>query len=238
VSASASLWFKLERQQVALPAVRLWEPTLEVSESNGTIQVGYAAPGTLACTEVREVTLSFLNHELQGVWSQPAGPIDARMLEDFEGVFVAKASYSNQSEGPVESLEVSSPGVAYSSRAGAPPSRGAACVIGDQGHAAGECPLTDGKLAEVQVAGGPIVIDFGAARSIQMVLLRGSVTAVYLEASQDNQQWSVLETLDGSLPVAHPPAGTSARYLRLRARPQTEQEYGGGFGSVSEVSVW
>lgn len=246
VSASAALHFTLETQTVQLPKLTLWEPRLEVQSTSSGVEIVHDPAPAFGCAEVRDLHVTFVDRTVEGVWTQQAGSLagrakttfDPRLLEDIEGVFYTRAGYSDRGDGPVTSFELASAGLPWTSRAGAPPSRGAGCVLDGRTLAAGACPLTDGRFQALKPGAGPVTVDLGTARRVELIVVRGSFTQVFLETSSDGKGWTRVHTLERGAEKVTPPTGLSARYVRLTPRTQTEQEYGGSIASLSEASVW
>ncbi|MGI5860830.1 MAG: hypothetical protein ACOX6T_02105 [Myxococcales bacterium] len=157
--------FVLPAQHVSLPDLRLWEPAIEVSSEAGGFSVSFAAPPQLACMTPSEPALQFGDAQRRLLLSQPVGPVDARLLEDFAGTVAVAQDYENSGRGAIENLRLTSPKVAFTGTAGAPPSRGAACEIDGQRFEVGACPVTDGQIERSTRSETSLVVELPQAHS-------------------------------------------------------------------------
>lgn len=225
--------FILPTQHVSLPDLQLWEPAVEASSEDGRFSIGFAAPPQLACMTPSEPVLQFDDAGRHPLLSQPVGPVDARLLEDFAGVVSVVLDYENGGGGPIEDLRLTSPKAAFVGTAGAPPSRGAACQIAGQRFEAGQCPLTDGQLERSTESETSVVVELPQARSASLIVVRGSaIDGARIESSLDGQSWSELFTVgSGACAVVEPPAAVSLSQVRVT--PARDSRL-----FVSELSVW
>jgi hypothetical protein len=214
---SAVAWARLRKERVTLPALRLWEPALGLSGSGGALRVELAPPPELACAERTLLALELLDDQGRTFWSQAGTELDARVLEDATGTLSVRARFENQAWGSqVDVLELRTGAATFAGTAGPPPSRGAACTLDGVAHPA-DCPLSDGRMELVRVAGGQARLDLGAERALGPIVLRGSFSSLALSVSGDGQTWTALEGgLSGDSLFVLPPPSVRARHLRLQ----------------------
>ncbi|HSA20119.1 MAG TPA: discoidin domain-containing protein, partial [Myxococcota bacterium] len=194
-------------------------------------------PPTLACTTRQELALEFTDPQGRASWSQAAGALDLRVLEDAQGTLLARARFENTAwDRQVDTLELYSGAVPFAGTAGAPPSRGAACTLAGQSYPGG-CPLTDGGMELSTSPDGLAQIDLGAVRAVELVVLRGSFSALELSASLDGQSWTPLASgLTGDSLQVTPPQPVQLRHLKLR---EGLDDYGQQRSLLlAEVSAW
>ena len=107
------------------------------------------------------------------------------------------------------------------------------------------CTLTDGDFGtavtlqscatsscSAQTLNNWAYVDLGAARSISLVVVRGSVTGAVVESSLDANAWSAVSATPQS-GVFEATGSGMARYVRVRADSATETIAG-----LTEISVW
>lgn len=231
--ASVAVQAYFRQQPVALPLLRLWEPTFTTSASGMELTVAGSEPAALGC-------MTRSSHELQFrsarglLWSQAGGPVDLRVLEDDAVALSGLAHFKSEFTRAVSSVWFRSGEVTVQGTAGRPPSRGASCALGTQPQSS-SCALTDGALTTTVVNDGAATIDLGAVRTLALIVVRGALTSATLEGSTDGASWTPLASgLSGAFVAA--PSTASARFVRLsEGRDEQNQQR---MLSVSEVSVW
>ncbi|HEU5001156.1 MAG TPA: hypothetical protein VFW71_00035 [Actinomycetota bacterium] len=245
--------FTVQTATLALPALRLWGATPGVATGGGP-QPSYrvtwpdlpSSIGGSASYGVRFVDgaagASGDDWAVRGARSGTT--VDGRVLEDRSGNVEVDAATSAAGPHTTFRFTYRSATVAFHGP-GAPPSRGAGCLVQPGGGAPvalHPCPLTDGNLS----TGGALapspcagctpagttaaIIDLGTPRPLGLVVVRGATTGVAIEGSNDLSSWSMLGSLDADLGATA--VHGSARYIRVRSLS------GLGLGGLAEVSVW
>lgn len=253
-AGSATVAFTVQTATLALPALHLWGAAPSLT----------AAGGGRAADRVSwpDLPASIGGHVSYGVRFLDGSPgsgggddwvvsgarsgtaVDDRVLEDRSGSVEVDASTSRP--GPHTTLRFTyrTSTVPFHGP-GAPPSRGAACLVQAGSGAPASlrpCPLTDGNLSTPTALGASpctgctpaapdaAIIDLGKARAVSLVVVRGATAELAVEGSNDLSTWSALGSLDAE-PAALAVSG-SARYVRVRSQS------GLGLGGLAEVSVW
>jgi hypothetical protein len=249
-AGSVAALFRVQTEQVGLPDLLVWRPTIWVHGTGQTRALTVFPEPPLG----REMRLTI--RDAQG---NPLAPeqkvghtdkIDARLIEDFDVRVDITASGDSGGARVVHS----SPVFAFrDAGAGPPPSRGATCRRYDEKgrlRTFDPCPVTDGNLltlappvaadcADVPpdqhstclTAAERLELDLGERRPLRLVVVRGTrFGTLTVSTSNDGRTWSDPVPRDvrpGELvATVRPPAGR-ARYVRVT-----------GAGNASEVSVW
>lgn len=230
-------WARFRRQHVALPDFRLWEPALALVPGEGQLVVQLEQPTRRACTSPQEMQIEFVDAQGQLVWSQPPDRVDTRVLEDMHGTARVHARFSNDAlDRQVDSFALYSGAVAFAGSAGAPASRGTACVLAGQTHTS-DCPLSDGAVELITEATGSAQLDLGTIRTLELVVLRGLFQSVTLSASVDGQAWTPIASgLAGSFVSVAPAQTLQARHLRLQEGRDAQGQQPALV--VGELSAW
>ncbi|MDT4893828.1 MAG: hypothetical protein QOE97_2863 [Pseudonocardiales bacterium] len=250
--ASTTVTFAVRETSVALPDARLWDAAARVTEAAGRIRLSWTALPAGAGSKAAFTAQLFDPQRQAAVWSQPAkgsaADVDARLLEDHSGAAAvsARTSLSGQGAADVHGVYLS-PRVAVRPIAGAPPSRGRAClaVTGTATLATAPqnpCRATDGDLltpARLIAAPGTkgtvvdgAVVDLGSSRRVQLVVGRGLSGQVLVELSDDGRTYRTIATGTGVTTAVSPPGAPTARFVRLRSPSGLDESL------LSEVSVW
>ncbi|HLT29980.1 MAG TPA: hypothetical protein VK013_08050 [Myxococcaceae bacterium] len=249
--ASRTERFIIQSTELSTPELRLWEPQLTVSndETEASVTFGALPEGASEARVAFHVPGALL-------WSEAytsGATIDARLLEDAVGTVSIRTTTTGQRDEVSFEAQHVSELIAFTGRAGAPPSRDASCIaVGDSGQpvVVESCAVTDGDFVtrfeapadpgcqpdaegagcESARADRSLTVDLGSERAASLVVLRGLVGEVIAEHSVDGETWSAI-TLDGM--VGELPAATSARYVRLRSKTDDAPVL-----SLAELSVW
>lgn len=251
---SATVRFLVQTERVDVP-LHMWEPAVEA--------VADARAGTVTWTDVPAAVVpaeadaagaiervAFQRGAGELVWQAPGrsglATFDPRVLEDSRGTVSVAAEWKNvrvhDERGRMIDLILRSARMPYRSRAGAPPSRGAACWWQAGGAVVPmvPCPLTDGEFATPagqpacpgETPCGPatdVVVDRGAAAPLALIVVRGCRDRCLVSTSTDAKRWTPAGSIAGSevaLPIAKP---VTARYVRVG---------GEDLDTLREVSLW
>lgn len=253
---SATIRFLVQTQAITLP-LRFWEPSVELLADGRTATAKWAdvpaqivPPGIDAASAAERVI--FQRGPAETVWiaSGRSGlaSFDPRVLEDSRGTVSVAAEWTEQTvtddRGRTIDLILRSGRLPYRSRAGAPPSRGAACSARIDGQpqmvAVSPCPLTDGDF--VVPAGPPpcasngpcgraaeMIVDWASAKPLAMIVVRGCAQQCVVATATDPDRWTVAGTItgpDAALMLSRP---ATARFVRVS---------GQNMDALREVSMW
>lgn len=243
--ASATAEFVVQTERVTLPRLALEDPGLRLEDR---------APSVLARWSTRRagpLDLGFETASPVPVWRQRAtgwrAALDARVLEDASGQVVLSGRSTDRIQGSEVALGWRSPGTAFASAAGAPPSRAARCRWSRPGALTTDatCGLTDGDL--VEAADAPPVCAPGQSTaapnacpppSTVTVLLAGPLRPDLLVLRGCGSGCPVSTSSDGK---AFRPVGTGSgdhAALRLDRRPVVAVQVALRGQGLREVSVW
>jgi hypothetical protein len=215
--------FTVGRSDVHFPPLRFWDPT----------PFGAGDPVGLHFDVAPTYALSWLDRGGEAVWAANSPrTLDARILEDVDGTFLAEATGSLTIKGRHVRVTFSNAPSPYRGPDGAPISRGQACAFDREEVAAQPCPLTNGVLhaqspcrSNGRCPSAAVVVDLGTVRSIGLVVVRGC-GGCGIATSTDERDWSTLGTVAG--PNAAFRAAIEARYVRAQ----------GAVGTLSQISAW
>lgn len=247
--AAASARFRIQTTTVRLPPLDLVDPGLVVDADGGAVTALWSTPAP------GPYELRFETADPVPVWTVVApGPptaIDARVLEDTAGRAVLTGASTTAIEGSDVALGWRSPGVAYTSGAGVPASRGRDCTFVDAGGVVGaetgSCALTDGELSVAAAAppicaGDPsttttacsapeaVLIDLDSPVPAELVVVRGCDGGCTVDVSADGRTYRPAGAVadEFGAAVLDGQAIVSVR-VGLGSTPG---------GSLREVSVW
>ena len=155
---------------------------------------------------------------------QAASTMDARPMEDQRGTVRVHSEGLRSTDGDLVHMEGNSVPVPFSATAGPAPSRAhAQCVIAAWQY----CHILDGDLTRREMSGTEAVVDLGARRLVDLVVVHGVGPWLTLQYSQDG-----ITFVDASsVPlgeVAVVPTTIRARYFRALVQG----------GRLAEVSLW
>jgi hypothetical protein len=251
--------FKPDRNQIRRDLV-IWAPAFVF---DGSVARWQPAPSEVLGKDSAGYAVVFddglsrspLKSTISPVWrfglAAPGQALDQRLLEDGAGdaaLLVTIGSMTHRSDL-----------IAYQGSAGAPPSRGASCVVrGVEGEPErrSDCSFTDGDFT-----GGPVPppcpgkeercnrevrwasVDLGTERQVGLVVLRGCSRTCRVESSIDAEIWTELK---GDL-ADHGPTGrpVGGKYLTLNASGNQTARYvrvvaaeAKALDDLSELSIW
>lgn len=241
--------FIIQRTRIQTPDLKLWEPQLSVVTDPSQARVTFGALPTGATgTRITFRTADAL------VWGEDYASgeaVDARLLEDATGTVSVSVSSTGERDDTEFTAQNVSESIAFTGRAGAPPSRNAVCTAaGASGveEPVTDCALTDGDFAstltpprdtgctsgepscESALANHRYTVDLGEARAASLLVVRGNVRDVIVERSADGATWAAVTLEEGAASL---PAGSTVRYVRVRSdRDDTSVR------SPAEISVW
>ena len=243
--------FYIQKTQVTLPPLRLWETGGTEADANGAASFSWPSLESAIGSAADDYKLQITTSKGQIVWSAPASgsssqiSIDPRVTQDFAGNWAVWAHRKVPGDGTDFDLTWYSPSAAYASHASVPASRGKDCWLqGPSGPVMqSPCPLTDGDLAtSLQRLPAPqcpsgqsctppqqnnwVYVDLGAATPLSALVLYDvafGTSAATVEGSSDGTSWSTLAASISSQPYQLVKLSGTARYLRLRLADATAQ---------------
>ena len=256
--------FYIQKAQVTLPTLRVWETAGSEDDASGAPTFSWPSLDSSIGSAADDYQLRITTTKGQTIWSAAASgssthvSIDARVTQDFAGNWATWAHRKLAGDGTDFDLTWYSPSLAYASHAEVPLSRGKDCWLeGANGPVVqSPCPLTDGDLGtSLQPLPTPacpsgqtctppqqnnwVYVDLGAATAVSALVLYDVATSsssfAVVEGSMDATTWTPL-----AAPIANGPyqlvtlSGT-ARYVRLRLQEATGQF--ASFGN-SELAIF
>jgi hypothetical protein len=248
--AAISARFKVQVEDVRVPALRLVDPALTVDGAEAVVaRWSTSAPGPYE--------LTFETDEPVALWQVTTATgeatIDPRVLEDTSGRVVVAAGFEDEIEGSDLAVRWRSPGVGYAAGAGPPPSRGRPCryvdAAGTTGPADAGCGLTDGNLVVEDAASSicppatdeaatttactaPVagIVDLGGAVPAELIVVRGCPGGCAVDVSADGTTFRPVGAVADGYGI-----------VELDGQPVTAVRVGlgtGTTGALREVSVW
>lgn len=249
--------FEISTATIAVPKATFWEPE-KLSATPGPQSVEYSFSEFRSKPKPKGYQVS-VTDSVETIWAQPGSPsgkFDARAVADAKGELHVVATVQQKVEEVTFTTTHHSPRIPLAGAAGAPPSRGATCeVAGATGPVPlTPCPFTDGTYSgpfpsrscpqatptpsspKRCTANSWISVDLGTARPISAVFLHGlgMSSDTNVETSDDGRQWTKrAKQKPAQFLMLTMPAGTSARYVRVRSGNETDSIYG-----LTELSIW
>ncbi len=237
--------FYIQKTEVALPPLRLWESIGTEDDTSSTPTFSWPSLASSIGTAADDYRLQITTAQGQTVWSAAASGsaaqirIDPRVTQDFGGNWAIWAHRKLPGDGTDFDVTWYSPSSAYASRGSIPLSRGKDCWLqGPSGPVdQSPCPLTDGDLAtslrplppSACPPGQPctpapqnnwVYVDLGAAAPLSALVLYdvalGSSTQLAVEGSLDAATWTSLAAAVSGQPYQLVTLSATARYVRLR----------------------
>ena len=246
---STTLSFTVKKTTVQLPAARLWNAGLKVSQSKDHIQLRWNALPSSYGSKAAFSANVYIPNQQAALWIQSAkgtaADIDPRVIEDINGTAAAGArtSLDGTGTGTVHANYLSGR-LPVRATAGAPPSRHRACdaVMGIANFTTAtqaSCGATDGNLVSPARLTGTkaavvtgAVIDMGRPVHISLVDAHGIAGLTDVELSNDGKSYHQVGILADSLSSFSPPGDPVARYVRVRAPSGLDESL------LYEISVW
>ncbi|MDX9721157.1 MAG: discoidin domain-containing protein [Myxococcota bacterium] len=226
-SASVRVGFTARHEDNPLPPITLLEEGPSLRQDAGGLQLEARWPEELACMREVHRLVQFHSNAGDFVWEQAPGPVDPRLLEDFDGTMRSVSARDNEGWGGISNLVLQSKPSPFVSNRLMPVSRGATCEI--DGAAAEPCPFTDASTLVYSIESSA-VIDLGAARALSLLVLRAA-SQLSIEYSEDGTNWRRLDYEDNAAIVTVSVSAT-ARYLRLSPDEDSSSAL------LGELSAW
>lgn len=223
--ASVSARFQIQKTDLALPVMKLWEPTVQVTVNPRTARANWAPRETAADEQV------VFTDPISGatVWAadgRGTATFDARVLEDAKGNAAVESTGNADAGGTSYRYTYRSAPVPFTGSTGPPPSRGFAC-------SPQPCSLTDGKYgtpATLPASAQEAIVTLDKSRPVELIVVRGCPGDCQVETSIDAQSWKLVGS--GKVPFFSitPPLGPDVYQIRVRS--------GSDVSRMAEISVW
>ncbi len=245
--------FYIQKAQVTLPTLRLWEAAGSEDDSSGAPTFSWPSLQGSISSAADDYKVQITTAKGQTIWSAPASgsstrvSIDPRVTQDFAGNWATWAHHKLSGDGTDFDLTWYSPSVAYASHGRVPPSRGKDCWLqGANGPVKqSPCPLTDGDLGtSLQPLPAPacpsgqtctpppqnnwVYVDLGAATAVSALVLYdvafgSSSSFATVEGSVDGAAWTPLAAPISNQRYQLVSLSGTARYVRLRLQDPMAQ---------------
>jgi hypothetical protein len=237
--------FYIQRTQVTVPPLRLWETAGSEDDASGAPSFAWPSLQSAIGSAADDYRLQITTVKGQIIWSASTPgsstqvSIDARVTQDFVGNWSIWAHRKIAGEGTDFDLTWYSPSTAYASHGQVPASRGKDCWLqgADGPVKQSPCPLTDGDMATSlhplpapqcpsgQTCTPPpqnnwVYVDLGAATTVSALVLYdvafGSSSLATVEGSLDGAAWTPLAAPISNQRYQVVTLSATARYVRLR----------------------
>lgn len=239
----ASVRFKIQRTELEVPALRVWDASATLTSENGSTRASWPSlPGDYGSSPNYRVR--FLDSSGGTVWSvddaSPGQAVDFRLLEDRRGTVEVGATTSEPGPDTTFRFEYFARPAPFSGP-GSPPSRGVPCAAATTDGRVTPlepCPLSDGDLARQSgfsadgVVRSAAYLDLGEYHPVSLVVSRGALGTTSIETSTDAVTWIPMGTGTGRLVSAQSPNPVSSRYVRIRTTNNVD------LSPLVEVSAW
>ena len=245
VPAGVNADFYIQKTQVTVPLLRLWETAGREDDAGGAASFSWPSLQSSIGSAADDYRLQITNAKGQTIWSAAASAsstqvgIDPRVTQDFAGNWAVWAHRKIPGDGTDFDLTYYSPSTAYASRGHIPASRGKDCWLqGASGPVKQTpCSLTDGDLGSSlqplpasqcpsgQTCTPPpqnnwVYIDLGVATTVSALVLYdvafGSSPSGTVEGSLDATTWTPLAASISNQRYQSVTLSGTARYVRLR----------------------
>ena len=262
--AGVNVDFYIQKTQVTLPTLRLWESVGTESDAGGMAAFSWPSLGGAIGATADDYKLQITTTQGQTIWSAPASggatqlAIDPRVTQDFAGNWAIWAHRKIAGDGTDFDVTWYSPATAWASRGLVPPSRGKDCWLeGPDGPVQqSPCALTDGNLATaLQPLPAPacpsgqsctpppqnnwVYVDLGAPTAVSALVLYGvafgSSPFATVEGSLDAATWTPLAAPIASKSYQLVALTGTARYVRVRLDDEMAQF---GASGNSEIAIY
>jgi F5/8 type C domain len=243
-AAGVNADFYIQKTQVTVPPLRLWETAGTEDDAGGAVSFSWPSLQSSIGSAADDYRLQITNATGQTIWSTGTAAsstqvgIDPRVTQDFAGNWAVWAHRKIPGDSTDFDLTYYSPSTAYASHAHIPASRGKDCWLqGASGPVKQTpCPLTDGDLGTSlqplpasqcpsgQTCTPPpqnnwVYIDLGAATTVSALVLYdvalGSSSGT-VEGSLDATAWTQLAASISNGRYQLVTLSGTARYVRLR----------------------
>lgn len=256
--------FYVQKTQVTVPPLRLWENTGVEDDTSGAPSFSWPSLESSIGSVADDYRLQITTAKGQIIWSATTSGsstqvgIDPRVTQDFAGNWATWAHRRIAGDGTDFDLTWYSPSIAYATQGRIPLSRGKDCWLqGASGPVKqSPCPLTDGDLAtSLQPLPAPqcpsgqtctpppqnnwVYVDLGTATTMSALALYdvafGSSSFAVVEGSLDGAAWTPLAAPISNRQYQFVTLSGTARYVRLRLGDTSAQLP--AFGN-SEVAIF
>jgi hypothetical protein len=263
-SAGVDADFYIQKTQVTVPPLRLWEASGVEDDTSGAPSFSWPSLESSVGSVADDYRLQITTAKGQLIWSATTSGsstqvgIDPRVTQDFAGNWAAWAHRKIAGDGTDFDLTWYSPSTAYAMQGRTPPSRGKDCWLQGAGGPVKQspCALTDGDLAtSLQPLPAPqcpsgqtcpppaqnnwVYIDLGTATTVSALVLYdvafGASSSATVEGSLDGAAWTPLASPISSQQYQLVTLAGTARYVRLRLGDANAQFP--AFGN-SEVAIF
>jgi hypothetical protein len=254
--------FYIQKTQVTVPPLRLWETAGVESDASGAPSFSWPSLESSIGSAADDYRLQITTAGGQIIWSAKTSGsstqlnVDPRVTQDFAGNWATWAHRKIAGDGTDFDLTWYSPSMAYASHGRIPLSRGKNCWLqGPSGPVQqSPCPLTDGDLAtHLQPLAPPqcpsgqsctpppqnnwFYVDLGTATTVSALVLYdvalGSSSFATAEGSLDGTAWTALAAPISNQQYQLVTLTGTARYVRLRLVDPTAQLPAFGNGEVA-----
>jgi hypothetical protein len=256
--------FYIQKTQVTVPPLRLWETTGIEDDASGAPSFSWPSLESSIGSIADDYRLQITTPKGQTIWSAMTSGsstqvgIDPRVTQDFAGNWATWAHRKIAGDGTDFDLTWYSQSMAYATRGRIPPSRGKDCWLqGASGPVKqSPCPLTDGDLATSlhplpapqcpsgQTCTPPpqnnwVYVDLGTAMTVSALAFYdvafGSSSFAMVEGSLDGAAWTPLAAPISNRQYQLATLSGTARYVRLRLGDASAQFP--AFGN-SEIAIF
>jgi hypothetical protein len=237
--------FYIQRTQVAVPPLRLWETAGSEDDANGAPSFSWPSLQSSLGSVADDYRLQITTTTGQVIWSAATQGsstqvgIDPRVTQDFAGNWAVWAHRKIAGDGTDFDITWYSPSAAYASHGHTPVSRGKDCWLqGASGPVKqSPCPLTDGDFATslqplpaAQCPSGQtctpppqnnwVYVDLGAATTVSALVLYdvafGSSSFAMVEGSLDGTAWTSMSAPISNRRYQVVTLSATTRYVRFR----------------------
>ena len=202
--------FRIETDNLMMPPITFWSTVPALVADAKTVHLSW---GPLAASGVSKASgyRTMFSRGGQLFWSsettETSATIDARVLEDAEGLAWVEAKARSSAAGTDVDYTFDSPALTYKGPAGAPPYR--VDPTAKPVPCTAPSPKKSGSAANCS-----IVFDLGSQRALALLVIRDCNARCVLQASNDQAAWSDIGTV-GSRFGTLQPAAAKARYVRV-----------------------
>ena len=262
--AATSYAFQVgDKKSFEVPALRVWEPQVRVTQQRGSVAVApVALPEELGEPGAADVVFNAADGTPVWRTSQEAGAVDVRVLEDVRAGAALEVTATGT--GALDAEVVYRSAYRRVKGPGRPPSRGVGCRVvapGLRDVTYEQCGVTDGDFTvpvdpETDAAEArctkrqkrktkrcprdrlareaALIVDLGAPRDLHLIVLRAEEQDLVVSASTNGKRW---------LPVgeSHTTGGQGLLEPRVGSRARYLRLEGKGevgLATLREVSIW
>ena len=251
---ASSLSLQVQRTQLDLPPLRLWQSGTTVAPGGGGARIAWSAlPAEYGPSPAYRVVfddgaggLVWDSGDLTGRTSYD---VDAHVLEDTVGAVGVLATAEAAVPGSTVGLAFLGPRQRVKGTAGVPLSRDRPCTLTIAGAVvtlmSSPCGLTDGRFdrpglvvpsprcttVDCRQVSASAAIDLGRTVSPTLIVVRGCPQACVVDTSADDVTWQPAGTTSAPNSIVPALPNRPARYVRVSGAANL-------IGALTEVSVW